>query len=76
MIDYKTQEIERLQGIIAVSDELIYHPIRDDPVDRKLGEQINSLPMKIRFRIMRLERESEGVYKYGMKRVFIKIEND
>lgn len=25
---------------------------------------------------MRLERESEGIYKYGMKRVFIKIEND
>lgn len=25
---------------------------------------------------MRLERESEGIYKYGTKRVFIKIEKD
>ena len=25
---------------------------------------------------MRLERENEGVYRYGMKRAFIKIEND
>lgn len=25
---------------------------------------------------MRLERENEGVYRYGMKKAFIKIEND
>jgi hypothetical protein len=50
--------------------------MRDDPVDRKLAEFINCAPLRVRFKIMRLERESEGVYKYGMKRVFIKIEND
>jgi Growth-Arrest-Specific Protein 2 Domain len=50
--------------------------VRDDIVDRRLGEYINAAPMRVRFRIMRLERESEGVYKYGMKRAFIKIEND
>ena len=62
--------------MIQASDSLIYHAVREDPVDRKLGEYINGAPMRIRFRIMRLERESEGIYKYGMKRVFIKIEND
>lgn len=55
---------------------MIYHAVRDDVVDRKLAEYINSQPLRVRFRIMRLERESEGVYKYGMKRVFIKIEKD
>lgn len=69
-------EIERLQEMIRVSDKMIYHPIKDDPIDRKLGEYINSAPMRIRLQIMRLERENEGVYRYGMKRAFIKIEND
>ena len=69
-------ENEKLYEIINVSDKMIYHPIRDDPIDRKLGEYINSAPMRIRLQIMRLERENEGVYRYGMKRAFIKIEND
>jgi cell division protein FtsB len=41
-------EIERLQEMIRVSDKMIYHPIKDDPIDRKLGEYINSAPMRIR----------------------------
>jgi hypothetical protein len=45
-------------------------------VDRKLAEYINCSQLKIKFKLSRLERESEGVYRYGMKRVFIKIEND
>jgi hypothetical protein len=76
MNENKQKEIERLSNIIAASDDLIYHAVRDDPVDRKLAEYINSAPLRIKFRIMRLEREGEGVYKYGLKRVFIKIEND
>lgn len=75
-LDEHIREISRLKSVIAASDELIYHAIREDAVDRKLAEYINCAPMRVRFRIMRLERESEGVYKYGMKRVFIKIEND
>jgi hypothetical protein len=34
--------------MIRMSDKMIYHPIKDDPVDRKLGEYINSAPMRIR----------------------------
>ncbi len=41
-------EIERLQEMIRVSDKMIYHPIKEDPIDRKLGEYINSAPMRIR----------------------------
>jgi myosin heavy subunit len=75
-LEAKNREIERLTQIIAASDDLIYHAVKDDPVDRKLAEYIKACPLRVRFRIMRLERESEGVYKYGMKRVFIKIENE
>ena len=62
--------------MIRMSDKMIYHPIKDDPVDRKLAEYINTAPLKIRLQIMKLEREHEGVYRYGMKRAFLKIEND
>ncbi len=62
--------------MIAASDEMIYYAVKEDPVDRKLAEYINQAPLRVRFKISRLERESEGVYKYGMKRVFIKLEND
>jgi hypothetical protein len=41
-------EIDRLQEMIKMSDKMIYHPIKDDPIDRKLGEYINSAPMRIR----------------------------
>lgn len=53
----------------------IYQPVRDDPVDLKLASFINAAPIKLRDH-MKFERESEGVYKYGKKRVFMKIEND
>lgn len=49
--------------------------MKDDPVDRRLAEYINNAPYKLRDH-MKFERESEGIYKYGKKRVFMKIEKD
>ena len=65
-----------MTNLITASDALIYFHVRDDIIDRKLAEYINCSPLRVRARIMRLERESEGIYKYGTKRVFIKIEKD
>lgn len=65
-----------MTNLLQASDSLIYFPVRDDVIDRKLAEYINSSPLRIRSRIMHLEREGEGIYKYGTKRVFIKIEKD
>lgn len=56
-------------------DAFIYHPVRDDPVDQKLALFINQMPYDLRDKV-RFERESEGIYKYGKKRVFMKIEKD
>lgn len=56
-------------------DVFVYHPVKDDPVDKRLAEYINSAPVKLRD-YMKFERESEGIYKYGKKRVFMKIEKD
>jgi hypothetical protein len=49
--------------------------VKDDPVDRKLADYINNAPAKLRSQ-MNFVREAEGVYKYGKKRVFMKIEGD
>lgn len=47
----KESDIERLTSIImdlqrntGQKKMFIYHPVRDDPVDKKLGEFINSVP--------------------------------
>ena len=49
--------------------------MKDDPVDKRLAEYINSQPMNVRTK-MGFEREQEGIYKYGKKRVFMKIEGE
>lgn len=80
-IQAKEDEIQRLQEIIMsqLKNEenqlYLYYPVKDDVIDMKLAEYINKAPVCLR-KQMRFVRESEGLYKYGKKRVFIKIEND
>ena len=57
-----------LKGKVAV-----YIPIKDDPIDEKLADFINNYPDRQRLKIMFM-RESEGVYEFGSKKVFIKVE--
>jgi len=52
----------------------IYSPIEDDIVDIKLAEHLNSLPDSKALTEL-FSRESEGIYHFGTKRVFVKIEN-
>jgi hypothetical protein len=49
--------------------------MKDDPIDKKLAEYINNAPINFKPH-MGFERESEGVYRYGKKRVFMKIEKE
>ena len=51
----------------------VYIPKKDDTVDRMLGSYVNGRPEDDAMRIMFL-RESEGVYRFGSKRVYIKAE--
>ena len=50
----------------------IYIAHKNDQVDRKLANYLNSFPERKKLSIMFL-RETEGVYKFGSKRVYIKI---
>ena len=44
-----------------------------DKIDKSLGKYLNKYPERDNLKIMFL-RESEGVYFFGQKRVYIKVE--
>ena len=51
----------------------VYIPKKEDKIDKALANYINKLPEHTKMKIMFI-RESEGVYKFGQRRVQIKIE--
>ena len=54
-------------------EQAIYIAHRYDPIDITLGNYLNNYPERKSMKILFL-RESEGVYKFGSKRVHVKIE--
>ncbi|CAG9318177.1 unnamed protein product [Blepharisma stoltei] len=73
-IDEKDFELDNLKGIVGEikARNPPYMPNKDDPLDIALGEYLNSrdrdLPIPF-------TREDEGIYLFGTKRVFLKLEN-
>ena len=53
----------------------VYVPVKDDPIDKKLADYINN-NTTFKKSSMLFVRESEGIYTYGKKRLFIKIQKD
>ena len=53
----------------------VYVPMKDDAIDKKLAEFLNNFPDRSRLKVMFL-RQNEGVYLFGTKRVFVKLEMD
>lgn len=53
----------------------IYIPDKEDPVDIQLAEYINNYPERSNLRIMFM-KESSGVYQFGSRRVYCKVERD
>ena len=73
IIEDRDGEISLLRELIAeLQSKSNYYPIKDDPVDEAIADYINSRsePMQIQF-----IREDYGLYLFGTKRVFIKLEN-
>ena len=70
-------EVEKLrQYIIDLKSRIaVYIPVKGDLIDRKLAEYINNYPDRQKLKIMFM-RESEGVYQFGTKRVFVKCVKD
>lgn len=70
-------EIETLKNyIIELKQRIaVYIPVKDDPIDKRLAEFINNYPERQKLKIMFM-RESEGVYQFGTKRVWVRVEKD
>lgn len=72
---YAQQKIAELHDICGRLEhtQVIYIAHKTDKIDILLGNFVNKHPERKRMNIMFL-RETEGVYKFGQKRVYIKIE--
>jgi DNA repair exonuclease SbcCD ATPase subunit len=69
----KDEEKVILRDIITELQRRIpYFPVKDDEIDQAMAEYINSLqePLDIPF-----VREDEGIYLFGTKKVFVKLDN-
>ncbi len=53
----------------------MYIPVKEDNIDRRLAEYINNYPDRQKLKIMFL-RESEGVYEFGSRRIFVRVDQD
>jgi hypothetical protein len=53
----------------------LYIPVKGDAIDMRLADYINNYPDRSRLKIM-FQRESEGVYLFGTKRVNIRVDNN
>lgn len=73
----KEEEVMQYQDqIVQLRKQMqVYVPMKDDAIDKKLAEFLNNFPDRSRLKVMFL-RQNEGVYLFGTKRVFVKLEMD
>jgi esterase/lipase len=72
----KQNIIDLKQNIIDLKPRLVvYIPVKGDVVDKKLAEYINNYPERSKLKIMFM-RESEGIYSFGTKRVYLRVDKD
>jgi len=69
---------EKIHELLDVNEMLeknqaVYIAKKNDRIDKTLSSYLNKFPEREKLKIMFL-RESEGVYQFGQKRVYIKIE--
>ena len=66
-------EVEKTKLELKTVENKIYYANKKDKIDACLGNFLNNFPEREKIKIMFL-RESEGVYQFGQRKVFIKIE--
>lgn len=69
----KTQENTGLTALIKALQQKrpIYHPAAEDPVDIALADYVNTVEPALPLHFV---REESGIYSFGTKRVFVKLE--
>lgn len=79
LYEAKQSQLELMQQCQDLDNELstahcrVYVPKRGDAIDQELGRFLNTYPEREQMKILFL-RESEGVYQFGSRRVYVKIE--
>ena len=70
-------EVETLKSYILdlKSRIAVYIPVANDQIDRRLAEYINNYPDRTKLKVMFM-RESEGVYEFGSRKVFVRCDKD
>ena len=69
----KINDMQELLSEMEQGSQCIYIAHRPDKIHMTLGNFINKYPERKKMGIMFL-RESEGVYQFGSKRVYVKVE--
>ena len=74
-LQYAQAKIQDLHQICSQLEhtQVIYIAHKTDKIDQCLGNYINRYPERSKMNIAFL-RESEGVYQFGQKRVYVKVE--
>lgn len=69
----KEEEVEILMSTVLKlqNNREMYVPIQGDPVDSALADYINTLDCPL---TVPITREEEGIYIFGTKRIFVKLE--
>eukprot|EP01017_Pseudomicrothorax_dubius_P042383 TRINITY_DN6907_c0_g1_i1.p1 TRINITY_DN6907_c0_g1~~TRINITY_DN6907_c0_g1_i1.p1 ORF type:complete len:852 (+),score=329.49 TRINITY_DN6907_c0_g1_i1:52-2607(+) len=77
VITQKDEYILNLKKLIVDMKEkaAIYVPVANDPVDRRLADYLNNVTDQNKLRVLFI-RESEGVYLFGTKRIYVKVDLD
>jgi Growth-Arrest-Specific Protein 2 Domain len=68
----KSDEIEVLMStVMRLQKKDSYVPVSNDPIDSAMADYLNTMdtPLKVPF-----TREDEGIYLFGTKRIFVKLE--
>lgn len=69
----QSEELKKMKDREFAIKYQIYHGKKDDIIDKTLEQYLNSYPEKEKLKILFL-RQSEGVYQFGQKKVYMKIE--
>ena len=72
MAEEKIEELLDLNEMLE-KNQAVYIARKNDKIDKTLSNYLNKFPEREKLKIMFL-RESEGVYQFGQKRVYIKVE--
>jgi len=75
VINEKSETIEFSRIDFSTSRAFTYIPIEGDSIDIRLAEDLNSLPNS-RPLAKLFVRESKGIYNFGTKKIFVKLENN